>query len=178
MRRILFILLLFLTTYCVRPDNSMVFSFENNSSIDVDFLCPIKYTYAVPFVWGTMYDLDANDTTSTGAWRAHFAWVSLLPESRKQVYSGYNSIEEMSPYDTVRIFVFDGRYHYLPYYERNQDEIFESEDYLCRYDFTSKDLYDLVDPDGNIKISFPPSIAMSKVKMFPKYEEVNIFNKE
>ena len=174
MRRVLSVLL-FLTTCCVKPDNSMVFSFENDSSIDIVFLAPIRYIHEVHFLWGTMYDLDAKDTTSTSAWRAHFADLDLFPKKRMQFSSGYSSIEEMSPYDTVRIFVFDGRYRR----EVNPDEIFESEDYLlCRYDFTSKNLYDLVDPEGNIKISFPPSIAMSKVKMFPKYEEVNIFNKE
>lgn len=55
------------------------------------------------------------------------------------------------------------------------DEIFESEDYLCRYDLTKKDLYDLVDFEGNIKISFPPSLDMRNVKMWPKYEEVCMF---
>ncbi len=172
MRRFFYIVLSSFTLCCVKPDNSIVFSFENYSSIDVDFLCPIRYTYAVPFSWGTMYDLSANDTTSTGAWHAHFAWTHLSSQERWLVYSGYYSIEEMSPYDTVRIFVFDGRYHYLPSYEVNQDAIFESENYLCRYDLTSKDLYGLVDPDGNIIISFPPSTEMSNVKMFPKYEEI------
>lgn len=178
MKRVIYILVLSLTVCCVKPGSAIKYSFENNLSMDVDFLYPKRYTYEVPFSWGTMYDLDSTDTTSTAAWHANFTFMHLPPNSIGQDESGYSSIEEMSPYDTVRIFVFDGRYHYLPYNEVNQDELYESEGYLCRYDLTSKDLLNLIDPQGNIGISFPPSIEMKKVKMFPKYEEICVYNKE
>ena len=176
MRRYIYIILLSLAACCCgRPDRSIKFVFENNLSIDIEFLYPRRFPYAVPFAWGTMYDLSPNDTTSTAAWHAHFARMSLLPNSSWPAKSGFGSIEDMSPYDTVRIFVFDARFYHLPYYEGNLDEIFESEDYLCRYDLTKKDLYGLVDFEGNIKISFPPSLDMRNVKMWPKYEEVCMF---
>ena len=167
-----------MTTYCVKPDSSINYSFENNLSTDVEFLYPKRYTYAVPFSWGTMYDLSSEDTTSTSAWHANFAYMRLLPNSKWHDSSGYDSIEEMSPYDTVRIFVFDGQYYYLPYYEVNPNEIHESEDYLCRYDLTTTDLYGLVDQNGYIRIAFPPSTEMSNVKMYPKYEDLCKLYKE
>lgn len=159
-------------TSCVKPDSSIRFIFENNCSVDVDILYPKRYTRAVPFSWGTMYDLDPNDTTSTGAWRAHFANMHLLPHDKESDYSGFDSIEMMSPYDTVRIFVFDGQHHHLPYNEVNINDIYESEDYYCRYDLTSKDLKSLLDTNENIVISFPPSEKMKSVKMFLNNGEV------
>lgn len=121
---------------------------------------------------GNMYDLDSRDTTVASAWRAGFGYDLLFPNERLESRSGYYSIEDMSPYDTVRIFVFDGQNHYLLSSKKNRDEYFESEKYLCRYDLTAEDLYDLLDKDGKIVVSYPPSNAMSIVKMFPSYGEL------
>lgn len=172
MKRLIYILLSFLTSCCVKDDGSIKYYFENNLPIDLDFLYPKRYTHEVHFSWGTMYDLESQDTTSAAAWHANFTYMHLSPNSSWHDNSGYSSINEMSPYDTVRIFVFDGRYIYLPYEEVNQNEVYESEDYLCRYDLTSYDLLRLSDQKGNIKITFPPSVEMSKMKMFPKYEDI------
>lgn len=173
-KQLFYLLSISLITSCIKPDNSIKYIFENNLSIHIEFLYPKRYLHEVHFGWGTMYDLNPTDTTSASAWHAYFTYTDLFPNTCWKDSSGYSSIEEMSPYDTVRIFVFDGRYHYLP--EVNQNEIFESESYFCRYDLTSEDLLNLMDQEGNIRIAFPPSIEMSKVKMFPKYEEAREYS--
>ena len=157
---------------CIKQDASIRFLFINNSSVHVEFLFPAQHSGNVPYKWGTMYDLAPEDTTSSSAWHVGFSYIHLLPGSHGSFDSGYNSIEQMSPYDTVRFFVFDGSYHYLPSDKINQDTIFESENYLCRYDLTKNDLYHLAESSGDIVISYPPSEKMKNVKMFPSYERV------
>lgn len=157
---------------CEKNDATIHYYLENNTKKHIEFLLPVKYNYAVPFLWGTMQDLSPNDTTSKSAWRAHFERIHLLPNTQGKTDTGYKCIEEMAPYDTVRVFVFDAGYAYLGPPDNNPDPIFESENYLCRYDFSVYDIYHLTDSSGNFRISFPPSEKMKEVKMFPPYKEV------
>ena len=182
MKRLLFLMtapLVLLIHSCHMDEETIRFVLINNTSINVDFLFPVKYTNDVPFQWGTMYDLEPNDTTASSAWQAHFSWIHLLPNSDYSCDTGFNSVEIMSPYDTVRIFIFNGSYHYLSPTDNNPNQVFESETYLlCRYDLTSDNLLSLMDSEGIINIPFPPSDKMSKVKMFPHYTDVcRLYNK-
>ena len=136
----------------------------------MEVLFPAQYSSNVPFMWGSMYDISPTDTTSTSAWRAHFSSMHILPYSQWHSDSGYGSIVEMAPYDLVRIFVYNGSYHYDKY--TSPTDVFESECYYCRYDLTRKSLEDLTNEDGNIVITFHPDERMQGVKMWPPYEEV------
>lgn len=162
----------FLLTYsCSKDDvNHIYFMMENNCSLQIEFLFPEKHSNSVPFLWGTMKDLECNDTTINGAWKAHFGRMTVMPHSQWTTDSGFCTIEEMAPYDTFRVFVYDASYHYLPPSENDLDEFFKTETYYCRYDLTSENLYDLLDSNRNIVIAFPPPNNMSLVKMWPPYE--------
>ena len=158
---------------CVKQEDTIRYLFINSTSTDIEFLYPRHYSNDVHFSWGTMYDLEPTDTTAYSAYNAHFTWQHFPPNSQGVCDSGYATIEGMSPYDTVRIFVFDASCYYPPYTNSDCIKRYESEDYYCRYDLTSKDLHSLVDQTGNIRISFPPTVEMSSVKMFPDYKTLS-----
>ena len=157
---------------CVKHEDTIRYLFINSTSMNIEFLYPRHYSNAAPFSWGTMYDLEPTDTTAYSAYNAHFAWEHFLPNSQGVCDSGYATIEGMSPYDTVRIFVFDASCYYPPYTSSDCIKRYESEDYYCRYDLTIKDLYDLTNSRGDIEISFPPSERMRTIKMCPSYEDI------
>ena len=53
---------------CLRDTTGHIYyDFINNTGEVLEVLYPARYTYAVPFLNGDMYDLDKNDTTMSGA---------------------------------------------------------------------------------------------------------------
>ena len=66
---------------------------------------PANHGDTATFDWGDMRDIASDDTTMDSAGQAHFSRMSVLPHSQWRYDSEYGSIEEMSPYDTVRVFV-------------------------------------------------------------------------
>ena len=142
--------------------------FINESDADVEFLFPADPGRSAPYHWGDMRDIAPNDTTMASAGKAHFSRIAILPHSQWRYNSGYESIEEMSPYDTVRIFVYDHGYYNL----NSPEMVFERELFYCRYDLTPENLHNLINTNGDIQICYPPSKSMSEVKMNPSFEEI------
>lgn len=171
-RTLIVFICMHLLVSCLRDTTGHIYyEFINNTGEVLEVLYPARYTYAVPFQSGDMYDLDKNDTTMSGAGlKAFFSRTNVYQFDKTTEDSGYTSIEEMAPYDTVRVFIYDASYQIYP--GPGSQQIWESEKYYCRYDFTSKDLYQLMNEDGNIVICFPPDVTMKNVKMWPHYEDI------
>ena len=169
-RPIFLIFILVLAFSCDRNEGCIRYVLVNNSSLQIEYLLPIKYNYGVPFEWGTMEDIAPDDTTMKSAGQV-FSYKYFRPYSRWSYNTGYKSIKDMSPYDTVRVFVYDGAYYDCrPVPDRHI--FYDNEDFYCRYDLTLNNLSDLLDSNGNIVICFPPSEAMMAMKMFPPYQKV------
>ena len=84
----------------------------------------------------------------------------MLESLAKLKYSNYTTLEEMSPYDTVRVFV----------YNRNDSEkVLEVDEYYYRYDLTTKDMRNLLNDKNQLEISYPPDERMKDIKMCPRY---------
>lgn len=180
MNRIISFILVFtpsLFIACSNQDSTLNWKFVNNSGLHVEFLYPAQHNKSTPFQWGNMKDLAPDDTTMRSAGNAHFGYNHLLPYSLQILDSGFNSLEEMCPYDTVRIFVYDGSYHYEkphPYYDHMK--YCEAEEYYCRYDISKENIQLLIKDNNQIEICFPPDYRMKTVKMWPPYDTIiNIF---
>ena len=107
-----------------------------------------------------MFDIDIDDTTVTSA-RPLFARSTVFPYSKDQVcYSNYLTLEEMSPYDTVRIFVYS---------RKDSKKVLEVDEYYYRYDLTTKDMRNLLNDKNQLEISYPPDERMKDIKMCPRY---------
>lgn len=161
MRKMLFIVAVALVVViqsCVRKDG-VWYNFVNNSADEVEFLFPIKPMSYYPFICGDMFDIDIDDTTVTSA-RPLFARCTVFPYDESQLYSNYTTLEEMSPYDTVRVFV----------YNRNDSEkVLEVDEYYYRYDLTTKDMRNLLNDKNQLEISYHPDERMKDIKMCPRY---------
>lgn len=113
-----------------------------------------------------MDQLDISDTTM-----ANYAFTSVydyrgIEGSGKNFYVTYFlTLEEMMPYDTMRVFVFDGKY---------EDVLIpiENDLYLVRYDISIGDAQRLINEEGELEIHFPPDERMKDIKMWPKYADV------
>lgn len=163
--------------YEKQDDNAIHFLFVNNSSVNVEFMYPIHYDGRMHFDWGNMNDIEPNDTTRKSAYHVGFGRESVFAiDLRVRRNSGFHSIPEMAPYDTVRIFVYDYSFYLQPL-SPTKFEYWEKEDYYCRYDLTSSDLYNLINSEGDIEISFPPDESMMNVKMWPPYDVIHAFSK-
>lgn len=163
---ILFLSVCLLSFSCtIKKDSYIKYLFVNDCNLQIEFLCPEQYNHPVR---GTMYDIAPGDSSLKSAGEAPFTVMPVLPYRHWRVISGYSSIEEMSPYDTVRVFVINGEDGSPP-----REVMYSNEDYFCRYDLTFKNLYDLLNDNKEIVISFPPSEAMRKVKMCPSFDTVN-----
>ena len=136
----------------------------NDSNYHIVFLLPERDPY-----WGWEPDLSAIDPcdTTLQTYGRHFSLLNVLPLSSHTIYSGYNSLEDIVPNDTIRLFIFD---HSL-YVDKidNPEEFFASEEYLQRYDLTINDLNQLLDSKGRLVIRWPPDSIMKNMKMHPVY---------
>ena len=146
---------------CSTSTTAIRYKFINNCDIDVEFIAPIK-----PMSWnhhqmcGDMHDIAINDTTLLQAKQLFFRAI-MRSNSSHSVCNNYSSIEEMSPYDTVRIFVRP--------LDANGYPMVDSDEYLCRYDLSLKDLSLLLNSDNEIVICYPPDETMRRFKMWPTY---------
>ena len=159
-RKVLFIAVVALAVViqsCVRKDG-VWYNFVNNSADEVEFLFPTKPMSYYPFICGDMFDIDIDDTTVTSA-RPLFARSTVFPYSKDQVcYSNYLTLEEMSPYDTVRIFVYS---------RKDSKKVLEVDEYYYRYDLTTKDMRNLLNDKNQLEICYPPDERMKDIKMCP-----------
>lgn len=160
-------ILLFIS--CDRPyqdENSYYFHFVNDTKGSICFIFPAKYQHA-HFKCVTMKDIEPNDTTIKSV-IGYFDEEDLTPRNNSRRNSGFLKIEDMSPYDTVRVFVIDGK---IP--EGGRSSYYSEHDqYYCRFDFTEENLKQLLDDNGDIMICFPPDIRMKHIKMYPSYDDV------
>lgn len=183
---IVFTILCFSITSCFNFFNlyyyerSIVIRLVNRSKSAVGFIAPLNhnrirtigcsvtyFSHHKRFRWIDMDQLDISDTTM-----ANYAFTSACDysgtiESGKDRLSStrYLTLEEMMPYDTMRVFVFDGKY---------EDVLIpiENDLYLVRYDISIGDAQRLINEEGELEIHFPPDERMKDIKMWPKYEDV------
>lgn len=159
-----------------QDENAIHFLLVNDSSVNVEFMLPVNYDGRMHYTWGNMKDIEPSDTTRKSAKRVGFHRCAVFASEHKiRENSGFHSIPEMAPYDTVRIFVYDYSV-YLQSPPPSMSDYWEKEDYYCRYDLTTHDLYSLVNSDGDIVICFPPDESMRNVKMWPPYEISHSFD--
>ena len=180
---IVFSILCFSITSCFNFFNlyyyerSIIIRLVNRSNSAVGFIAPLNhnrirtigcsvtyFSHHKRFRWIDMDQLDISDTTM-----ANYAFTSAYDYSRT-IESGkdrlsstrYLTFEEMMPYDTMRVFVFDEKY---------EDPI-ENDLYLVRYDISIGDAQRLINEEGELEIHFPPDERMKDIKMWPKYADV------
>ncbi len=161
MRKVLFIVVIVFIgalQSCVHKEG-VWYHFINNSADEVEFLFPIKPMSYYSFICGDMFDIDIHDTTITST-RPLFARHSVFPYDDDQLFSNYTTLEEMSPYDTVRIFVYS---------RKDSKKVFEVDEYYYRYDLTTKDMRNLLNDKNQLEISYPPDDRMKDIKMCPRY---------
>lgn len=182
---IVFTILCFSITSCFNFFNlyyyerSIVIKLVNGSNSAVGFITPLNhnrirtigcsgtyFSHHKRFRWIDMEQLDISDTTM-----ANYAFTSVydyrgIEGSGKNFYVTYFlTLEEMMPYDTMRVFVFDGKY---------EDVLIpiENDLYLVRYDISIGDAQRLINEEGELEIHFPPDERMKDIKMWPKYADV------
>lgn len=160
-------------------ERSIVIKLVNRSNSAVGFIAPFNFSrirkpvrtgiylsYHKKFRRIDMDQLDISDTTM-----ANYAFTSVydyrgIEGSGKIFYVTYFlTLEEMMPYDTMRVFVFDGKY---------EDVLIpiENDLYLVRYDISIGDAQRLINEEGELEIHFPPDERMKDIKMWPKYADV------
>lgn len=182
---IVFTILCFSITSCFNflklyyHERSIVIKLVNRSNSAVGFIAPFNFSrirkpvrtgiylsYHKKFRRIDMDQLDISDTTM-----ANYAFTSVydyrgIEGSGKNFYVTYFlTLEEMMPYDTMRVFVFDGKY---------EDVLIpiENDLYLVRYDISIGDAQRLINEEGELEIHFPPDERMKDIKMWPKYADV------
>ena len=160
---------------CIKDDYCISYLLINNSDIPVDFYVPRKAKRGEHPVGkhGEMHDLDETDSTLFLVWDI-FRCLSYPPMTSGPFPCGYTSINEMSNYDLVRVWVVDGSYHFSDMnhwkYKLWEDFIKEDDDYLVRYDFTLSDLEMLMNENREIVICYPPDSTMKDIHMWPRYD--------
>ncbi len=138
----------------------MRYRFINNGDTNVEFIAPIKTMSYFPSISGDMHEIDIADTTLSRA-KLLFLRSVMYSGRSHSVCNYYSTIEEMSPYDTVRIFIRA--------LDANNNPMVDSDEYLCRYDFSLKDIALLLNADNEIVVCYPPDNRMRDMKMWPPY---------
>jgi len=114
-----------------------------------------------------MEQLDISDTTMINyAFTSAYDYSGTIESGKDRLSSTrYLTLEEMMPYDTMRVFVFDRKY---------EDVLIpvENDLYLVRYDISIGDAQRLINEEGELEIHFPPDERMKDIKMWPKYADV------
>ena len=180
---IVFTILCFSLTSCFNFRNlyyyerSIVIRLVNRSNSAVGFIAPLNhnrirtigcsvtyFSHHKRFRWIDMEQLDISDTTMANyAFTSAYDYSGTIESGKDRLSSTrYLTLEEMMPYDTMRVFVFDEKY---------EDPI-ENDLYLVRYDISIGDAQRLINEEGELEIHFPPDERMKDIKMRPKYEDV------
>ncbi len=180
---IVFTILCFSLTSCFNFRNlyyyerSIVIRLVNRSNSAVGFIAPLNhnrirtigcsvtyFSHHKRFRWIDMEQLDISDTTMANyAFTSAYDYSGTIESGKDRLSSTrYLTLEEMMPYDTMRVFVFDKKY---------EDPI-ENDLYLVRYDISIGEAQRLINEEGELEIHFPPDERMKDIKMWPKYEDV------
>lgn len=193
MNIILFTLVFFVTSclsdlyYNYYDKNSITIREVNESNSDVFFLVPQNrnriwwerghlFMTDERFQHIDMNQLDISDTTMI-----NYALTSVYVDydglvgskSDKYILSYFLSLEEMMPYDTMRVFVYDGLFRQDPYGPLAGNLVpIENDLYFVRYDISIEDARKLINDKGELEIHFPPDERMKNIKMWPRYEDV------
>lgn len=154
------ILFSFLFVLCANPKSYIYYCFVNNSDADIEFVYPCHPRNYLPFKNGDMNDIDPNDTTILNAIRL-FARSTILSNTRHSVNSDYTALEQMSSYDTIRIFV-------IKHGDSMRIEQEGVDDYICRYDLSLNDLKALTNKSNEIEVCYPPDERMKEMKTIYK----------
>lgn len=183
---IVFTILCFSLTSCFNFRNlyyyerSIAIKLVNESNENVRVVTPFNYKRTAKpgpmshsFKWHKrfqridMEQLDISDTTMINyAFTCAYDYSRIIGSGKGGLFlTYYLTFEEMMPYDTMRVFVFDGKYEDLliP---------IENDLYLVRYDISIGDAQRLINEEGELEIHFPPDKRMKDIKMWPKYEDV------
>lgn len=156
-----------------KDEKNISFYLINNSDVQVAFYLPYKKPrwQAWPPT-GDMHNLDKEDSTLNIAGHI-FAYPSQMPGVSGSFPTAYTSIEEMSDYDLVRVWVVDASYYFwddAQARDQEHERIRREDDYLVRYDFSLSDLKSLMNDNKEIVICYPPDSTMKNIKMWPPYE--------
>ena len=183
---IVFTILCFSITSCFNFFNlyyyerSIVIKLVNGSNSAVGFISPLNhnrirtigcsgtyFSHHKRFRWIDMDQLDISDTTMANyAFTSAYDYSGTIESGKDRLSSTrYLTLEEMMPYDTMRVFVFDRKY---------EDVLIpiENDLYLVRYDISIGDAQRLINEEGELEIHFPPDERMKDIKMWPKYADV------
>ncbi len=183
---IVFTILCFSITSCFNFFNlyyyerSIVIKLVNGSNSAVGFITPLNhnrirtigcsgtyFSHHKRFRWIDMEQLDISDTTMINYdFTCAYDYSRIIGSGKGGLFlTYYLTFEEMMPYDTMRVFVFDGKY---------EDVLIpiENDLYLVRYDISIGDAQRLINKEGELEIHFPPDERMKDIKMWPKYEDV------
>lgn len=183
---IVFTILCFSPTSCFNFRNlyyyerSIVIKLVNRSNSAVGFIAPLNhnrirtigcsityFSHHKRYRWIDMDQLDISDTTMANyAFTSAYDYSGTIESGKDRLSSTrYLTLEEMMPYDTMRVFVFDGKY---------EDVLIpiENDLYLVRYDISIGDAQRLINEEGELEIHFPPDERMKDIKMWPKYADV------
>lgn len=157
---------------CSKEDNTISFFLINNSDVQVEFYLPYKKPrwHSWPPT-GDMHNLDKEDSTLHIA-GGIFAYPSQMPGTSSSFPTAYTSVNEMSDYDLVRVWVVDASYYFwddVGAAHKERERIRREDDYLVRYDFTLSDLKTLMNENREIVICYPPDSTMKDIKMWPPY---------
>ena len=158
-------------------ERSIVIRLVNGSNSAVGFIAPLNhnrirtigrsviyFSHHKRFRWIDMDQLDISDTTMANyAFTSAYDYSGTIESGKDRLSSTrYLTLEEMMPYDTMRVFVFDKKY----------EDLIENDLYLVRYDISIGDAQRLINEEGELEIHFPPDERMKDIKMWPKYEDV------
>ena len=183
---IVFTILCFSITSCFNFFNlyyyerSIVIRLVNGSNSAVGFITPLNhnrirtigcsgtyFSHHKRFQRIDMEQLDISDTTMINyAFTCAYDYSRIIGSGKGGLFlTYYLTFEEMMPYDTMRVFVFDGKY---------EDVLIpiENDLYLVRYDISIGDAQRLINEEGELEIHFPPDERMKDIKMWPKYADV------
>lgn len=182
---IVFTILCFSITSCFNflnlyyYERSIVIRLVNRSNSAVGFIAPLNhnrirtigcsgtyFSHHKRYRWIDMDQLDISDTTMANyAFTSAYAYSGVEGSGIDINVTRYLTFEEMMPYDTMRVFVFDEKYEDLliP---------IENDLYLVRYDISIGDAQRLINEEGDLEIHFPPDERMKDIKMWPKYADV------
>lgn len=81
-RTLIVFICMHLLVSCLRDTSGLIYyEFINNTGEVLEVLYPARYTYAVPFLHGDMYDLDKNTTMSGAGLKASHIIINSLENS-------------------------------------------------------------------------------------------------
>lgn len=154
------ILFSLLFVFCAKPKSYIYYCFVNNSDEDIEFVYPCFPRNDLPFKSGDMHNIIPSDTTIINAIQL-FARSTILSNTRHSVNSDYTTLGQMSPYDTIRIFV-------IKHGDSVRIEQEGVDDYICRYDLSLNDLKALTNKSNEIEVCYPPDERMKEMKTIYK----------